>query len=159
MDNRFFDIESNVYLNSIYILVTLYKSDKPLSMKGLLLSLYLIKNPSICLALLEKKNKILFKKNIQSYELNNIKSEMSKYTSKIYTDGLNEALSFLFSKNIITYEVNSTLVEGSSEFGKIDFKRVPKDLILKASFANKIISNYSIEELESKLNDIWKVII
>lgn len=125
--------------------------------KGLLLTLYLIKNPSVCLALLDKKNKVLFKKHIKEYELNNIQSEMTKYTSKIYSNGLNEALSFLFSKNIIKYEVDLALVEGTSEFNKIDFEKFPKDLIFKASYANKIIGNYSVEELESKLNDVWKV--
>ncbi|MBV4429617.1 hypothetical protein [Clostridium tyrobutyricum] len=49
------------------------------------------------------------------------------------------------------------LVEGTSEFNKIDFEKFPKDLIFKASYANKIIGNYSVEELESKLNDVWKV--
>lgn len=158
MDNRFFDIDSNVYLNSIYILSVIFKSDKPLNIDSLLMALHLIKNPSICLSLLDKRNKVSFRKYIQDYELNNIQSEMIKYTSKIYTDGLNEALSFLFSKNLITYEFDSASVYKSSEFDKIDFKMFPKELIYKSCCVNKIMSNYALKDLEAKINNLWKVL-
>ncbi len=159
MDNRFFDIDSNVYLNSIYILCSIYKSDRTLSIKDILFSLYLIKSPSISLALLDGKSKLSFKKKLHAYDFNNIQSEMIKYTSKIFTDGLYESLSFLFGKNLITYDINSSLVYKSENFDKLNFKRFPKDLIYKADYANKIIRNYSQIELESKINNLWKVLL
>lgn len=159
MDNRFFDIDSNVYLNSLYILSAIYISDKSFKIRELLVSLYLIKNPSICIHLLDKKNRTLFEKQIKTYEFNNIQSEMIKYTSKIYTDGLNETLSYLFSKNIISYDVNSSSIHRGSQFDKLNFKKFPKDIILKATCANKIISKYTLVELEAKINDLWKVLL
>lgn len=157
MDNRFFDIDSNVYLNSIYILSILYKLNRPLSIKELLVALYLIKNPNICFNLLDKTRRNLFQKHIQVYEFNNIQSEMTKYTSKIYTDGLNESLSLLFSKDIITYNVGSTYVEASNNFGKLNFKKFPRGLTYKAYYVNEIMRKYPLEDLELRLNDVWKV--
>lgn len=158
MENRFFDIDSNVYLNSIYILSILNKFDGNLSIKKLLIMLYLIKNPKIFLGFLSNRQKVTFNKYIKAYEINNVQSEMIKYNSKIFTNGFNESLSFLYSKDLITYDLEYENIKKSDKFDNINFRKFPRDLMSKATYITKVISNYSESELELKINDLWEVL-
>ncbi|AVQ47462.1 hypothetical protein [Clostridium botulinum] len=151
MENRFFDINSNIYLNCIYMLSILSKSNETISIKRLLISLYLIKKPIVCIKFLKRSSKSTFLKHVEPFELDNIQTEMDKYSSKLFITGFNEALLFLISNDIVSYAPDSINLIKANKFKNLKLKILPEDLIYKAKYVNKIVESYSESELEIKL--------
>lgn len=151
MENRFFDIDTNKYLNCMYILAMLTNIDEKISIKKLLMSLYLIRNPKICMKFIKKSNQRYFLRYVESFELDNIQTDFNKYSSIIFNEGFNDALLLLISKGVVTYDMDSINIVKASEFTKLKLKMIPKALLKKSKYVNQVVEKYSESELEIKL--------
>lgn len=151
MNNRFFDINKNVYLNSYYIYILMLNIEGGIQVKNLMLSLYLFKH-------LSKLNKIILNLGIkvderlfEEYQINNIQSRMEKYSSSIYMEDFNEAISYLYSKNIIDYDVIEGIIRKTNIYYKIDKSKIPNRLIHISIYIQRIIREYGYENMENYL--------
>ncbi len=113
MINRFFDIDNNVYLNSYYIYILMLDSKSEVYINELIVELYLLKYPKKLIEILKDKQVKIEDNLFENYQINNIQSNMLKYSSTIYVDGFNEAISYLYSKDIIDYNIaNGSILKG-----------------------------------------------
>lgn len=157
MNDRLFEIDSNANLNALYIIAFMTIHNSEVGIKSLMVSLFLMKYPNICLELLDTRNKKLFKNNLENWEINNLQNEMHKYTSAVYDEGFNNGMAFLYSRNLIDYNLEKDILGMSKEANEIQTKSIPQNLINRAKFVSKVISMYSIEELEYKIKESKKV--
>lgn len=157
MNDRLFEIDSNANLNALYIIAFMTMHNREIGIKTLIVSLFLMKYPNICLELLDARDKKLFKNSLENWEINNLQNEMHKYTSAVYDEGFNNGMAFLYSRNLITYDLEKDIISMSKEANGIQTNSIPKNLIIRAKFVSKVISMYSLEELEYKIKEGKKV--
>lgn len=155
MYNRFFEIETNPYLNVVYILAFLKDREGRISIKELVLGVYLIKNPNICMKLLAGREKSAFKKGIPTYQLYSIQSEMSRYTETIFTEDVYNALELLACRGLIYYEAEG-IVKDTDKFKFINFKTFTKEVMHKVKYVNIILTSGSSEDIEDKIDSVWR---
>ena len=154
MENRFFDVNKSIYLNGLYILVLLKNLEKSIEMDKLLLGFYFMKYPKVLVDVAEK-NKIQINTDcFQEYDLDNIESNMLKFSIRIHTEGLYDALAYLYSKDIISYLVSDDKVSKSIQFENIEFLQVPKNLIEAGASVIKVIEDVGVPKLKESINDL-----
>lgn len=151
MINRFFDIDNNVYLNSYYIYILMLDSKSEVYINELIVELYLLKYPKKLIEILKDKQVKIEDNLFENYQINNIQSNMLKYSSTIYVDGFNEAISYLYSKDIIDYNIaNGSILKG--EFYKqVAKKNIDQNLINISKYIHLIIDRYGIEVIRQYL--------
>lgn len=157
MKNRFFDVNKSIYLNGLYILVLLKTIEKSIEMEKLLIGFYFMKYPKVLFDVAEK-NQIKINTNcFQEYDLDNIETNMLKFSMRIHTEGLYDALSYLYSKDIISYSGSDDKVSKGLQFENIDFLQVPEYLIEAGASVNKVIEAMGVAKLKESINDLEKV--
>lgn len=157
MENRFFDVNKSIYLNSLYILVLLKNLKNSIEMEKLLIGFYFIKYPKVLVDVAEI-NKIKINTNcFQDYDLDNIETNMLKFSMRIHTEGLFDSLSYLYSKDIISYSGREDKVSKSLQFEKVDFLQVPKYLIEAGVSVIKVIEGVGVPKLKESIDDLERV--
>lgn len=157
MENRFFDVNKSIYLNGLYILVLLKNLEKSIEMEKLLIGFYFMKYPKVLVDVAEK-NKIKINTNcFQEYDLDNIETNMLKFSMRIHIEGLYDALSYLYSKDIISYSGSDDKFSKSLQFENVDFLQVPEYLIEAGSSAIKVIEAVGVPKLKESINDLERV--
>lgn len=157
MENRFFDINKSIYLNGLYILVLLKNLEECIEMEKLLIGFYFMKYPKVLVDVAEK-NEIKINTNcFQEYDLDNIETDMLKFSMRIHTEGLYDALSYLYSKDIISYSESDDKVSKSLQFQKVDFLQIPKYLIEEGASVIKVIEAVGVPKLKESINDLERV--
>lgn len=147
MNNRFFDINRNIHLNSIYIFILLLESDGPKNIEDLMLGTYLLKYPEQILRVSSKINTKIDENLFESYQIKNIQSSISKYSSKVNVDGFYEAIHYLYSKNMIDYEIDNKSVERTRLYDSVDITSISIKTIKVARYINAIIQEYGQDNI------------
>lgn len=154
MQNRFFDIDDNIYLNSLYIISLLYNSSAEISIEKLLIEVYLFKFPKITCELLESVGDFSFNDILYDFQINNLQNHMQKYLFTIHATGFYEALAYLYSKNLLLYKVDFGSVSKTDLFNDINIKQIP-DYLLK--FASKIVNLIDKSDINLLTEQIKKI--
>ncbi|CEQ11118.1 Uncharacterised protein [[Clostridium] sordellii] len=151
MINRFFDIDNNVYLNSYYIYILMLDYKREIGINELIVKLYLLKYPKKLINILKDKEIRIEDDLLKDYQINNIQSNMLKYSSTVYVDGFNEAISYLYSKEIIDYNISKGTIFKGNVYKYIDKENIDKNLINISKYINSIIDIYGIEFIKKYL--------
>ena len=157
MENRFFDVNKSIYLNGLYILVLLKNLEKSIEMEKLLIGFYFIKYPKVLVDVAEKNRFQIDTSCFQEYDLDNIESNMLKFSMRIHTEGLYDALSYLYSKDIISYSGSDDKVSKSLQFENVEFLQVPEYLIEAGASVIKVIEAMGVPKLKESINDLERV--
>ncbi len=157
MENRFFDVNKSIYLNGLYILVLLKNLEKSIEMEKLLIGFYFMKYPKVLVDVAERYKIKINENCFQEYDLDNIETNMLKFSMRIHTEGLYDALSYLYSKDIISYSGSEDGVSKSLQFGKVDFLQVPEYLIEAGVSVIKVIEVVGVPKLKESINDLERV--
>lgn len=157
MENRFFDVNKSIYLNSLYILVLLKNLKNNIEIEKLLIGFYFMKYPKILVDVAER-NKIKMNANsFQEYDLDNIETNMLKFSMRIHTEGLYDAISYLYSKDIISYSGSEDKVSKCLLFEKVNFLLVPEYLLEAGAAVIKVIEVVGVSKLKESINDLERV--
>lgn len=151
MINRFFDIDNNVYLNSYYIYILMLDYQIEVDINELIVKLYLLKYPKKLIDILKDKQIKIDNNLLKDYQINNIQSDMLKYSSTVYVDGFNEAISYLYSKEIIDYNISEGTIFKGYFYNYIDKENIDKNLINISKYINSITDIYGIEFIKQYL--------
>lgn len=151
MINRFFDIDNNVYLNSYYIYILMLDYQFEADINELIVKLYLLKYPKKLINILKDKGIKIEDDLLKDYQINNIQSNMLKYSSTVYVDGFNEAISYLYSKEIIDYNISEGTIFKGTFYNYIGKENVDKNLINISKYINSITNIYGIEFIKQYL--------
>ncbi|WP_148551774.1 hypothetical protein [Paraclostridium bifermentans] len=151
MINRFFDIDNNVYLNSYYIYILMLDYQFEIDINELIVKLYLLKYPKKLINILKDKGIKIEDDLLKDYQINNIQSNMLKYSSTVYVDGFNEAISYLYSKEIIDYNISEGTIFKGTFYNYIVKENVDKNLINISKYINSITDIYGIEFIKQYL--------
>lgn len=147
MNNRFFDINKNIHLNSIYLFILLLDSKQPQNIDDLMLGIYLLKHPEQVLRVSSKIDIKIDENLFELYQINNIQSSVANYSSKIKVDGLYEAINYLYSKNIIDYDIDTRTLLKAKLYNNVDINRISIKIIKVARYINNIIDIYGVEHI------------
>jgi hypothetical protein len=151
MINRFFNIDNNVYLNSFYIISLMLDRDEPIRLDKLMISLYLLKYPSIFLRVVKFLNIEIESNILKKFQIQNIQSDMLRYSSRLYVEGFNEAIAYLYSKNITEYNSKNNSIYKTSIYEKIDKSKISSEIKLLTRHIQNIINAYEVDVLRESL--------
>lgn len=149
MKNRFFDVDNNIYLNSLYIIALLGYSKESDSIEKIMVKLYLLKYPKIMLDICDKYSIAIDKDLLFDFQYDNLQSEMMKYSLRLHVDGLYDALSYLYSKKLINYDSKLDCITKTDMFDEIDLVVIPESTKLLADIINKIFDEYDFNNIKS----------
>lgn len=147
MKNRFFDINENKYLNSLYM-IAFFQEKSQFKIKRLLIYLYLFKFPIVLYKLFESPDiKLLF----QDFEINNLSKKVVSIDSTIHTNSFYESLSFLFSKDLVRYDDDNDFVYITETFLNIESNKIPLNIKRKVKKILALLEKETIENIENKI--------
>ena len=154
MKNRFFDVDNNVYLNSLYIITLMIYQKESDSIERMMLELYLLKNPRVFLDIVAKYDLRIDKSILFGFQHDNLQSEMLKYSLRLHIDGFYEALSYLFSKGLINYDSKQNSITKTDLFTEINHMELPENIKGLADIINKLFDNIGTENLKKSIESI-----
>lgn len=151
MENRFFDIDNNVYLNGLYLLVLIQEDDNFYGLDEINLKLFLMKNPAIMLNVCGKLKVDISNIGYEEYQYVNLQADMSKYLLKIQVKGLMEVISFLYSKGLIEFDCKKCVLCATKKCIEMDLREVPEKIIMLARIINKIFDKATVTDIKKIL--------
>lgn len=151
MENRFFDIDNNVYLNGLYIVALIYNDNKAYKLDEINLKLFLIKNPYIMLSVCRNLRIQIPKEIFAEYQYVNFQADMSKYLLKVQVKGLMETINFLYSKGLVDVDYKKGSLQATSKCMKMDLSTVPKRILSVADKINSIFEKVAIQDVKKIL--------
>lgn len=154
MKNRFFDVDNNIYLNSLYIVALMAYNKEVDAIEKMMLKLYLMKNPKVYLGFCKKHSIKIDKRLLYDFQYNNLQSEMQKYSLRLHIDGFNEALSYLYSKGLINYDMKQNLVLKTHLFSEINLEELPQNLAKLSANINIIFDDYDVVTIKQSIEVI-----
>ena len=154
MKNRFFDVDNNIYLNSLYIVALMAYTKETDTIEKIMLKLFLIKYPKIILNICIKYDIKVEKNSLFDFQYDNLQSEMLKYSLRLHVDGLYDALAYLYSKKLINYDNKVNRIIKTDTFEKIDLEILPKNTKVLADTINQIFDQFDINTIKKSIKYI-----
>ena len=151
MKNRFFDVNNNIYSNSLHIVLLLKYYKESESIDNMIIKLYLIKYPKILIDICRKYNIHVNYNLFSDFQYNNTQSQMLKYSLKLNVDGFYDALTYLYIKNLINYDIKNNLIIKTKKLDEIKLNEVPKSLILLVEIIDKLFNHYNVNEIRKSI--------
>lgn len=151
MENRFFDIDNNVYLNGLYLVVLICGDNKNYKLEEINLKLFIMKNPHILLNVCEYLKIEISRELFYEYQYSNLQSEMTKYLLKVQVKGLIEAINFLYSKGLIEVNYQRNNLHATEKCIDMNLNEIPQNIIDVANKVNSIFQKITINDLKKIL--------
>ena len=151
MQNRFFDIDNNIFFNGLYLLSLICNERKVYKLEEINLKLFLIKNPYIMLNVYEKLGISLSKDIFKEFQYFNLQADMSRYLLKVQVKGLLEALNFLYSKGLIEVNYQKKSMEPTLKCMQIDKNDIPDEIMLVSNRINELFETVIIKDIKKAL--------
>jgi len=151
MENRFFDVDNNVYLNGLYLLTLIQQDDKFYGLDEINLKLFLMKNPAVMINVCGKLKIDISRDAYEEYQYVNLQADMSKYLLKIQVKGLMEVIIFLYSKGLVEFDYKKYVLRATEKCIEMDLKEVPEKIIMLARIINKIFETATIKDIKKIL--------
>lgn len=151
MENRFFDIDSNVYLNGLYIFVLISEEQKMYKLDDINLKLFLMKNPHIMMNVCKKFQIEISMSYFDEFQFDNYQVEMSKYVLKVQVKGLMESISFLYSKGLLEMNLYKGIIQATQKCIKLRNEKVPERIFYMANKINKLFAIASVKDIKKAL--------
>jgi hypothetical protein len=151
MENRFFDIDNNVYLNGLYLVLLIRSEDKGYNWDEINLKLFLMKNPHIVLNVCRNLGIEIPRDLFKEYQYLNLQADMSKYLLKVQVKGLMDAINFLYSKGLAEVNYQKGNLHATAKCMKMDLEIVPEKLINVANKINSIFQEVTMKDLKKVL--------
>ncbi|MBU3072847.1 hypothetical protein [Clostridium estertheticum] len=151
MKNRFFDVDNNIYLNSLYIIGIVAYAKETDTIEKIILKLYLIKYPKIMRDICTKCNIKIDKDLLFDFQYENLQSEMLKYSLRLHVDGLYDALAYLYSKRLINYDSRLNQITKTDIFEEIDLNTLPKNTKALSGIINKVFDELDINSIKKSI--------
>ncbi|WP_346911079.1 hypothetical protein [Faecalicatena orotica] len=151
MENRFFDIDNNVYLNGLYIAALLVNVTSTYKLEEINLKLFLMKNPSVLLNLCKYLDIPINRNIFEEFQYSNLQADMSKYLLKVQVSGLMETLNFLYSKGLIKLDYNKNMVSSTEKCQKLVNNEMPEKIRCIASKINELFTKRDMKSIKGTL--------
>lgn len=151
MENRFFDIDNNVYLNGLYLVLLIRADDKEYKLDVINLKLFMMKNPHIMLNVCQNLGIEISKDMFDEYQYLNLQADMSKYLLKVQVKGLMEAINFLYSKGLVEANYQKGSLHATAKCIEMDLNRVPEKIINVANKVNSIFQEIAMKDIKKVL--------
>ena len=148
MENRFFDIDNNIYLNGLYVVALIGSEMNTYKIEVVNLKLYLLKNPNVFLNTCDNLRFSVDKSVFKQFQYSNLQADMNKYILKVQVKGLLETLNFLYSKGLVELNFERNKVKATEKCMKMYNIDVPEEIKYIAREINVLFENVAIKDIK-----------